>query len=721
MKTAERTAPALEGYRTVTLLDTERGGVNRWLVVGTDGAPCVVMAPDEQWAQDAGYRLRFWAEADNSRRLSGRGTAPVKDISAARAEVPWVAYDCFPALPLATAVATHEGPLPAETVARLGVVLAEAVLSAHRQGLVHAGISPRSVLLTRQGPLLTGYGLVRAACAEGVGRHAVPGVDEESLPPEQRAGDRPQPAGDVYALASVLLFAQRAGTPSGGPAPAAEGKTAPCLERCLATDPARRPRVEELLDALRAALPGTGGGLPDGIVAALDRQRTSLPPPPPPGTTADPADAGTAPGKTKPPRRSGTSASSPTRRALLTASATAAAGAVLGATGVTSWRHFGSTERAHDDGGLFRLAPAPLWRHPLPRKKSSLKVSLLVGKRLLVSREKGLFAVDVHNGKQLWSRDDVTASQLLRVGQDDVLVGSGEGGGGFSLLSTRSGKVKWHEDSYVDSPTMEYVLALENGTVWCFTEDYGEADGDDPAQGVIAYDLRRRKELWRTRLPKSFLSTWGEPRPGAPGAALAGSKLLIANTGKNVQEKGVTYLALDRRNGKRQWKKKYPEATGGEDDLALPVGKDLLLAGTDDGLRGMSLTSGKERWTVPTDGRVPSRHAIRKQTVYVTDAKSSTYAVDIESGKVRWKRKRANSVSAPGGIRRMALSASGRTLIRSDLSEIDALDTRDGSLRWRLAVVGTGKDPELTGAVVAGTTGLVVVDNDSSIYALPVD
>ena len=118
-----------------------------------------------------------------------------------------VAFDFFPALSLEEALAASKGPLPEHTVRALGTVLAQALAGWHASGLVHAGISPATTLLMADGPRLTGYGLVRAAALDGSERAHPPGIDSFSLPPEQRAGGRPRPAGDVYALGAVLSYA----------------------------------------------------------------------------------------------------------------------------------------------------------------------------------------------------------------------------------------------------------------------------------------------------------------------------------------------------------------------------------------------------------------------------------------------------------------------------------------------------------------------------------
>ncbi|MGY1438971.1 outer membrane protein assembly factor BamB family protein [Streptomyces reniochalinae] len=720
----QATAPArgeeggLDGYRRVERLDTSADGVGWWLAAGPDGDRCVLMAPEGARADDASYRLRFWSEANNSRRLGHRSVARVKSTSAAGARIPWVAYDCFPALPLGVALTAHGEPFPGQVVRGWGVALAEALWHAHSQGLVHAGISSRSVLLTPHGPLLTGYGLVRAASVEGTERHAVPGVAEVSLPPEQRAGGRPQPPGDVYALAAVLAFAGGAEDEQDGPSHQWEEVVA----RCLSADPADRPRAEELLRVLQNSTPVPDGQLPERLVAAMDSQAAQTPesfegaptsPPPVNGTaeveTASPAG----------PPAAAAPSSSPSRRSVLTAVAPAAAGLALGTAGVTAWRVFGPEKTGPHAQQIRGAAPAPLWHFGLP-DRSTEDSSLLAERRyLLMGHKGGIVAFDIVKGKKEWSRDDVLPSQILDAGHGDVLVASGGSQGEFLLLSARSGKVKWRERAYMQPPSMALLLAAEAGVLWFLAEDF--SGGDELEQAVIAYSLRRRKKLWRAPIPAGFVETLTPPGPGVIGPALLKSEILVAGTGLEFSQDNFAFVALDRRDGRRKWKKEYDDISSTSDGLVLPLEGDLLIADTVEGLRGMSLSRGKERWTVAVKGGVNAHRAVRRGTVYIADSDVTTYAIDYRSGRVKWKRKHANPHEQGYNLSSMSLSASGRVLLRAGMAEIDALDTRDGSLVWRLAMAGSGEFSGNPGTVVASRPGVVIVDDRRNIYAVPVD
>lgn len=272
---------------------------HRFIARGPDGDRTVLLSTPLP-AVDA---RRFMAEAEASRYLLGPWSSPATEL-APSGDRPWYARPYVPALPLPTALAVHGGPLPERTVRALGVALAETLAVLHGQQLSHAGLCPAAVLLTADGPRLTCYGAVRAAAPEGAPRHDAPGLDAGSLPPEQAAGGRPRPLGDVYALGATLAYAA-----TGYTAPERDELPPPLrslVPRCLARDPARRPRLAEVVEELanRGTPSPTGrepatraesllgpGWLPARIVAALAHQSAAVlsaeTEPPVPGT-ADP-------------------------------------------------------------------------------------------------------------------------------------------------------------------------------------------------------------------------------------------------------------------------------------------------------------------------------------------------------------------------------------------------------------------------------------------------
>lgn len=193
---------------------------------------------------------RWAVEAEHARRLSIPGFLPVDETGGAE-ELPWCTTPYVPALSLPAALRAHGGPLPEPAVRALAIALAGTLVTAHAQGVTHAGLSPAAVLLTAEGPRLSCFGAVRAAAPDGERRGGLPGLDSGSLAPEQASGGRPRPPGDVYALGAVLAHASTGHTvPESRELPASLRAV---VSACLSRDPARRPRAHEVLARL-----GTG-------------------------------------------------------------------------------------------------------------------------------------------------------------------------------------------------------------------------------------------------------------------------------------------------------------------------------------------------------------------------------------------------------------------------------------------------------------------------------
>lgn len=287
-------------YDVVARFDIEGGQVplpERRFIARLPGGNRTVVISMPLPGVDAG---RFAVEAAAARQgLPGPWIAPVTEVGGA-AGAPWYASPYLPALPLTAAVAAYQGPLPEPTVRALGAALAEALAALHASGVTHGGLSPATVLLTADGPRLTCFGAVRAAGRDGEQRSGLPGLASGSLPPEQIAGGRPRPLGDIYALGSVLAYAATGHlVPERRELPEGLRRT---IAVCLTRDAASRPQAVQLLHELLPAqaidgMTGSGfashgtvldgavsrasaalgpGWLPGRVIAALARQSAEL-------------------------------------------------------------------------------------------------------------------------------------------------------------------------------------------------------------------------------------------------------------------------------------------------------------------------------------------------------------------------------------------------------------------------------------------------------------
>jgi serine/threonine protein kinase len=159
------------------------------------------------------------------------------------------------------------GPLDwPEAVAVAGTV-AEVLAAAHRRGVVHRDVTPENVMLTTDGVKLLDFGI---AAEFGQREETLTFGTPPYVAPERLAGGQATGATDVYAL-GVLLFESLTGTTPFGATTWAELEivsrlvapqvdvpglppaVAAICRRCLSTDPAERPRAEEIAVALAKA------------------------------------------------------------------------------------------------------------------------------------------------------------------------------------------------------------------------------------------------------------------------------------------------------------------------------------------------------------------------------------------------------------------------------------------------------------------------------------
>lgn len=338
----------LGGFRLIAHLGSgDLGAV--YLGVDPDGRPAAVRAVRGEFAADPGFRTGFARDAAGASRVRGRFTPPLlgHDLSAER---PWVATG-FVAGPCLRDLVRGAGPLPGPSLLVLARGLAEALERLHGQGCVHRDLSPAHVLVDAAGPRLIGLGIGRALADSAARRDARPPA---YTAPEYLAGRTVLPAGDLFSLGAVLLFAATGRTPFGaGPAarhddPAAVARRVlreppdlsglpdalrDLVDACLDKLPENRPTAARLLDELGGPLPEDPpepDWLPPRSRAAVARSEESyrsvaapvLGPLPRPGFDPFPAAAAAPPG----PRRHG--------RALLRLGAVVAVLVLLGAVGV---------------------------------------------------------------------------------------------------------------------------------------------------------------------------------------------------------------------------------------------------------------------------------------------------------------------------------------------------------------------------------------------------
>ncbi|MFD4669493.1 protein kinase [Lentzea sp. NPDC058450] len=214
-------------------------------------------------------KARAMREARLAARLEHPNAIRVYDVVEEDGR-PWLIMEYLPSRSLA-AVITEQGTLPPREVARIGCYTAAALAAAHRHGIQHRDVKPGNVLIGDQEVKITDFGISRAtgddATATATGTVGTPAF----FSPEVARGEDAGLPSDVFSLGATLYNAVEGGPPfgtadnhlamlhrvAGGsimPPANAGPLLSPVLFRLLATDPARRPSMQEAVHLLAAVV-----------------------------------------------------------------------------------------------------------------------------------------------------------------------------------------------------------------------------------------------------------------------------------------------------------------------------------------------------------------------------------------------------------------------------------------------------------------------------------
>jgi hypothetical protein len=276
------------------------GGMGQvYLGFSPAGRAVAVKVIHRQFARDPEFVRRFGREVEAAGAVSGAYTAPV--VAAGPGDdPPWLATVFVPGPSLAEVIA-HIGPLPEPAVWRLAGGLIEALQAVHAGGLVHRDLKPANVLLAVDGPRLIDFGISRALEGSAMSVTSLIVGTPAFMSPEQAGGLRVGPASDVFSLGSVIAFAATGAAPFGG------GPSSPIVvayrvvhsqpdlshvpdsltelvTACLAKDPADRPELAQLMDAIKdgsapyhASWPGSYW--PEPVAGMISSRQESFHPP----------------------------------------------------------------------------------------------------------------------------------------------------------------------------------------------------------------------------------------------------------------------------------------------------------------------------------------------------------------------------------------------------------------------------------------------------------
>lgn len=221
-------------------------------------------------AERAEFADRAIYEARAAGRLRDPAIVMIHDVLLEGGQ-PWIIMDLVTGRSLDQAVKEF-GPLPAPTVARIGLSVLSALQVAHSYGMVHQDVKPANILLDADGSvMLTDFGIAVTMGAKGdrYGSAGSPGYMAPERLNEQPSG----PASDLWSLGASLYTAVEGRPPFERPNPAAMAaavllhdppppvragrELGGLLMAMLAKDPAARPDAAQVRQALeRIVSPG---------------------------------------------------------------------------------------------------------------------------------------------------------------------------------------------------------------------------------------------------------------------------------------------------------------------------------------------------------------------------------------------------------------------------------------------------------------------------------
>jgi hypothetical protein len=248
------------------------GSERRWQVTLRDGRQGAFATLLPELASDEAVRRRYLRDLERRVALDDPGVAPVLDHGEGlEGQTPW-RLRLAPEGPTLAALLDRRAPLPVADAAGIVAAIADILHRLHRGGVVLRDLSPKLIVMSEDGPVLTDVGLARVDLLST--RTAASLVLEGSpyASPEQLRRTAVDQRSDLYGLGVIAWQALTGLLPYGeglallrdDAAPpslrAVRGEVPPTLawlvERCLESDPERRPAsAAEVARVLRGGDP----------------------------------------------------------------------------------------------------------------------------------------------------------------------------------------------------------------------------------------------------------------------------------------------------------------------------------------------------------------------------------------------------------------------------------------------------------------------------------
>jgi len=625
-----------------------------YMARGVGGRTVALKTMHARIATDPGIRSRFRLEVDAARVIGDRFGAQVVDADPF-AETPWLATE-FVLGPALDEAVLSTGPLPEASVRVLGAALCSALDQLHRSDVVHRDLKPSNILLTAYGPKVIDFGIARAIGDDRLTRTGASVGTPAFMSPEQAAGQEHDAAGDVFALAGVLVFAATGRAPFGGGQPAdlmyrvryAEADLrdvppalVPVLARCLAKEPEKRPYLAELAAQLHDGSGEFAEQLPDAVLAEIGRRaadvwRTVPQRLPAPVVDEDAIEV--------------TSVSGPSRRGLLAVSGALAATAAAGGVWWYQGRGRAAAPAAKATPQTRNLAP--LWQYGgkdldvlgwglvvpyqadgsiwLPLNATAERLAPTTG------RSRGEVRVTTN-----WWQTAVQEGQLYLLGHDPAKAAESVSVDTWKDDQNNQGNQGNQDATQPTSAAFtDATPTLVPNQLLCVVGDFayvavgqGQVPADKgflPAQTwtLRAADLGTGRTRWTRPLPQR---SSGSRRLHFIAAKVVGERLVTVQATAETQ---THIVARDIRSGAVLWDLPYnvsdPDAIRSE--LAVDE-RYLYLGGSP--LRALRLSDGALAWATRA-GQIYGPPTLANGVVYTVGSGIGLTAIDAATGKILW-------------------------------------------------------------------------------------
>ncbi|WP_425281871.1 protein kinase domain-containing protein [Streptomyces ficellus] len=614
-------------------------------------------------AADPAARTRFHLETDAARIIGGHHGATVVEADP-RAVTPWLATEYVLGPPLDEAVALC-GPLPETSVRAVGAALAGALAQLHASDVVHRDLKPSNVMITAHGPKIIDFGIARAAGDDRLTRTGAAAGTPAFMSPEQATGQEHTPAGDVFALAGVLIFAAAGHGPFGSGQPAdllyrvryadpdlsgVPNDLVPVLGRCLAKDPSQRPTTAQLVAELHDGRGEFADHLPARLLGDIGRRASEVWQYQPYRLPAPEEGPYTAPT----PARPGMS-----RRTLLSLAGGSLVG--VGAAGAGAWAWFGG-QRSDDTSDAkppARSGPPELWRAARGVTYGERPLLLPVGDNIVTWRDSTLVARSATNGKELWSSHGVVFQSHQFTSDGTMLYGTyfpDEGGKTLSVhaftlfdgtphrrVARIPGFVPFYEDSVALIAARGVLCMAARKNVPGHDTTLKQADD----WFVLAIDIRSGRKLWERSVRQVNPSDRGYA-VRAVGNLLVFFRYEREDPDPNATSSDMRVFAVDLRTGQQAWNTYLPwthdyDKQDVHDHLAVDA-RHVYVAGRH--VWALRLSDGEVAWrfgdnrNVIHDAESNWRYGpptVKNGVVYAAEGIRGLVALDAVTGGLLWE------------------------------------------------------------------------------------